>query len=64
MCAKQFWLLTDVLDIVSEHHLVEDLTTVHADKRVVHLGLSERLEGLDIFLCRAVESWTRDRACW
>jgi len=61
---RQFWLLTDVLDIVSQHHLVEDLATVHADKRVVHLGLSESLEGLDIFLDRAVEGWARNSACW
>jgi hypothetical protein len=64
MCMWQFWLLTDVLDVVSQHHLVEDLTTVHADKRVVHLGLSESLEGLNIVLCRAVEGRARDSACW
>lgn len=57
-------LLTDVLDAVSQHHLVEDLTTVHADERVVHLGLSESLERLDIFLDGAVEGRTRDGACW
>ena len=57
-------LLTDVFDIVSQHHLVEDLATVHADERVVHLGLSESLERLDIFLDGAVEGWARDGACW
>lgn len=35
--------LTDVLDTLSQHHLVEDLATLHSHKRVVHLGL---LEGL------------------
>jgi hypothetical protein len=53
-----------VLDIVSEHHLVEDLATVHADERVVHLGLSEGLEGLNIFLGGAIEGRARDGACW
>jgi hypothetical protein len=64
MCTKQSWLLTDVLDIVSQHHLVEDLATVHADERVVHLGLSESLKGLDIFSGRAIEGRARDGACW
>lgn len=56
-------LLTDVLDAVSQHHLVEDLATVHADERVVHLGLSKSLERLDIFLDGAVEGRARDGAC-
>jgi hypothetical protein len=36
-CAQR---LTDVLDALPEHHLVEDLATVLADEGVVHLRLA------------------------
>jgi hypothetical protein len=64
MRLRQFWLLTDVLDVVSQHHLVEDLTTIHAGERVVHLGLSEGLEGLDIVFGGTIEGRARDSSCW
>ena len=51
---------TDVLDTLAEHHLVEDLSTSHADERVVHLGRAVRLQWLDIVVF-AIES--RRRPC-
>lgn len=57
-------LLTDVLDVVSEHHFMEDLSTVHADEGVVHLGLSEGLERLHIVaLGGAIEGRAGDGSC-
>lgn len=44
--------LTDVLHALSEHHLVEDLTTIHAHKAVIHLGLAEWLQGLYVLVTR------------
>lgn len=60
-----------MLDALSEHHLVEDLTTLHADKRVVHLRLAEgrkRLHILELVGVGAVEgraghSSLRRRGC-
>lgn len=40
--------LTDVLDTLTQHHLVKDLATRHADKRLVHLGLVRARKGLDM----------------
>lgn len=58
--------LTDVLNILSEHHLVEDLSTLHSHEGVVHLGLAERLEGLDIICAHvgSVESRTGRGSLW
>ena len=53
--------LTDVLDVMPEHHLVEDLSTLHSHEAVVHFGLAEWLQWLwfSAFWLIAVESWTR-----
>lgn len=40
---------------MSEHHLVEDFTTLHADKAVVHLGLAEWLQRLRFGVGIAIE---------
>jgi len=39
---------TYVLDALTQHHLVEDFSSSHADKRVVHLGCAVRLQWRDI----------------
>lgn len=53
-----------MLDVVSEHHFMEDLSTVHADEGVVHLGLSKGLEGLHIVaLGGAVEGRAGNGSC-
>lgn len=52
---------TDVLDVVAEHHLVEDLSTRHADERVIHGGRAVRLQWLDIVAVLAIEG--RRRPC-
>ena len=38
--------LTDVLDALPQHHLVEDLATILADEAVVQLGLAVWLKRL------------------
>ena len=52
---------TDVLDALAEHHLVEDFSTSHADKRVVHCGRTVLLQWLDILVILAIEGGRRSR---
>jgi len=52
---------TNVLDILAEHHLVEDLAARHAHKRVVHLRGAVGPQWLHIAVVLAIEG--RRRPC-
>lgn len=51
-----------MLDALAQHHLVEDLATRHADKRVVHCGRAVLLQGLDLGVVMAIEGGRRSGA--
>lgn len=54
-----------MLDALAQHHLVEDLATGHANKRVVHLRSAVGLQRLDAAVVLAVEGgrWAGARLC-
>ena len=56
--------LTDVLDALPQHHLVEDLATILANEAVIQLGLAVWLQRLRLTQLRvfAVECWAGDGA--
>ncbi len=58
--------LTDVLDALPQHHLMEYSTPRHAHKAVIHLRLPVRLQWLYVPppVVIAVESRARDSSLW
>jgi hypothetical protein len=50
---------TDVLDALTEHHFVKDLSTSHANKRMVHCRRTVLLQRLDILVVLTIEGGRR-----